>query len=301
MRSEALLVSLACLGIACSSGESATSGGVGGMATSTPPPAFTDTTGEAANPPAAYPAGPYGVTSGAIIPNYRFMGYRDAQKDKTALQLIQLADFYNPHGKDPSYQPASGAPDDRYFPMDSGYENAGKLKPTVLLVDIASVWCGPCNAEAATVLPPKHAEYLPCGGEFLLQLADGPTPGKAAVQTNLTAWTTKYTVNYPGVIDPRYKLDSLYAINAFPENAIIDTTTMKIVEVLGGEAAPKTCGNYAICTADTDCQTCTNNLCGDGTMCTVPADCATKTCTKTPFWTHYEALLDKTRPGCNVQ
>src|SRR6185437_2586507 len=173
MRSDAVLSwlalgAVAVGGIACSSSAPPATTGT----ESTPPPAFSDTTGEVANQPAVYPAGPYGVSVGAVIQNFDFVGYQDPRTNHSSMQLIQLADFYNPHGKDPSYTPAAGAEDDRYFPTTTGYENAGKLKPVVLVIQIASVWCGPCNEEAATILPAKHALYEPCGGEFLLQLAD---------------------------------------------------------------------------------------------------------------------------------
>jgi hypothetical protein len=297
MRSNAIL---ACLtlsavtmtGIACSNSSS--------PAPTAPTPKFSDTTGEPTNDPLAYPPGPYGVGIGSIVANYDFVGYADATHTTSTMQAISLADFWNPHGKDPSYTPAAGQPDDRLFAADSGYENAGKAKPTVLLIQIASVWCGPCNEEAATILPAKHALYEPCGGEFLLQLADSATPGTAATPKNLFNWTTKYKVNYPGVIDPSYKLDPLYAADAYPQNIIIDTTSMKIVDVIAGEAVPGTCGNYSVCSADSDCTTCSAGLCGDGSSCTADASCSSVTCTPFPFWTKYETLLDKSRTGCTL-
>jgi hypothetical protein len=311
MRSDAILACLALgaltlTGLACSNASPSGGGSTGtvssGSGGTVKPPAFTDTTGEAAPVPVSYPAGPYGVAVGSIIENYDFIGYQDAAKDTSTMQAIQLADFYNPHGKDPTYKPASAAEDDRLFPATTGYENAGKLKPTVLLIDIASVWCGPCNDEAGTVLPSKHAEYLPCGGEFLLQLADSATPGTPATPKNLFNWTKKYGVDFPGAIDPSYKLDALYTVNAFPQNLVVDTTTMKIVEVIAGEAIPGYCGagNGDICNVDSDCQTCTSGMCGDASSCGASTDCTAVTCTKFPFWVTYEKYLDKTRAGCNV-
>jgi hypothetical protein len=268
------------------------------------PPAFVDDTGEAATAPAAYPAGPYGISIGSVIANYLFVGYPNAMQSTSSMAYIQLADFYNPHGKDASYTPPAGGVDDRLFPASSGYENAGKLKPTVLLVDIASVWCGPCNEEAGTILPAKHATYLPCGGEFFLQLADNENEGAGngpATPKNLSAWTHMYKVDFPAVIDPSYKLENIWAANAYPENLIIDTATMKIVAVNAGEAVPGTCNENSICTTDADCQSCQSGTCGDGTTCTADSDCAAKKCTQFPFWTTYESLLDKTRTGCTLK
>lgn len=264
------------------------------------PPAFVDSTGEAKSE-VAYPSGPYGVGVGSIIQNYDFIGYADAVANTATMQAISLGDFYNPHAFDASYQPAAGQPDDRLVATGTGYELAGKLKPTVLLVQVASVWCGPCNQEAADVLPPKHALYAPCGGEFLLNLADGPTSGVSATPKSLYNWTKQYDVNYPAAIDPEYRLGALFVQSVYPQNMIVDTTTMKILAIFPGEIVPGLCGTSSECSADTDCQTCIGGTCGDGTTCQSATDCASKTCTQLPFWTLYESHLDKTRPGCTVK
>jgi hypothetical protein len=248
------------------------------------PPPFKSGTGQP-EVEAAYPAGPFGVGEGSIIANYQLIGYANASVNSSSMQLIQLADFYNPHGLDKSYTPPAGGQDDRLFPPDSQYA-PGQLKPTVLLIDIASVWCGPCNYEAGNVLPGLHKKYSVCGGEFLLQLADGPSPGTPAVPKNLYAWTTKYKVNYPGTIDPTNKLSPIWAADAYPENIIIDLTTMKIIKVLAGAAV--------------------EGACSDGSSDCTPGGAASQcpsgtTCVKNDFWTSYEEHLDKSRAGCMVQ
>ncbi len=183
-------------------------------------PEFQEGQGQAPNGSIAYAVGPYGVSKGSTIANYQFVGFVNAMASKDGFQIIQLADFYNPTGAD-------------VYPEGSPY-GAGNPKPKALLIDVASVWCGPCNQEADTVLPGKYATYHPQGGEFLLQLADGPTPGDPAVGKNLTNWVTKYEVNYPATIDPSYKLGALFDADAFPANFIINTRNMQIVEVIAG-------------------------------------------------------------------
>jgi hypothetical protein len=234
----ALIATLASLG--CAAEESKDPGGSGDTSNSSgeppPPPVapeFPAGSGQAALPNAAYPAGPYGIGKGSVVENFQFIGYANAQVNNTTMQAIQLADFYNPHGKDPGYVPESPDKDDRLFPAGSPY-GEGTKKPTVLAIDVASVWCGPCNNEAKYELPPRHLKYKPCGGEFFLQLADGPTVGTAATPTNLLNWTKKYLVDFPATIDPSYKLGALFKADAFPANFIIDTTNMKIVEVVSG-------------------------------------------------------------------
>lgn len=224
--------SLALLGCSEASGEGGggvpsgnTSGGTSGgnvdPITDQPEP-FPQESGQAANAKVEYPKGPFGVNKGSTIQNYKFMGFPNSLENNKDLVTVQLADFYNPTGKEVF---AKGAP----FPE-------GSPKPKALLIDVSSVWCGPCQYEAANVLPGLYAKYKPKGGEFLLQLADGPTPGSPANSKHLFNWTKKYKVDYPATIDPSYKLSALFQADAFPANMIIDTKTMKIVDVIAGVA-----------------------------------------------------------------
>jgi hypothetical protein len=195
-------------------------GGLVGCAEDEAAPPFPEGSGQAAPDAAAYPGGPYGISIGSTVANYKFIGFANAAVLNNQMQEIKLSDFYNPTGAD-------------LYPEGSPY-GAGQAKPKALLIDVASVWCGPCNYEAANVLPGLHQQYKPMGGEFLLQLADGPTPGEPAEPTHLSNWTNKYDVDYPAAIDPTYKLGALFEADAFPANMIIRTKDMKIVEVIAG-------------------------------------------------------------------
>jgi hypothetical protein len=187
-------------------------------------PSFPEGSGQPAAGAPDYPAGPYGIGVGSVVANYQFVGFANAMENSGGMQAIQLADFYNPTGTD-------------LFPEGSPY-GSGTPKPKALLIDVSSVWCGPCNYEADQVLPGLYAQYQPQGGEFLLQLADGPTPGTAAEPKHLYNWTQKYDVDYPATIDPTYKLGALFEADAFPANMIIKTQDMTIVEVLSGAPEP---------------------------------------------------------------
>jgi hypothetical protein len=166
-----------------------------------------------------YPKGPYGANVGAIIDNYEFIGYPDSTAE-TVLQPIDLASFYNPTG--------NGT-----YAEDAPF-NAGEPKPKALLINVSARWCAPCNLEAKETLPGKYAELKPLGGEFLVDLADGNTPGEAATEADLQKWTSKYDIDYPAALDPTYRLAALFDANAFPANFIIRTSTMEIVEVVPG-------------------------------------------------------------------
>jgi hypothetical protein len=245
------------------------------------PPAFVGSTGEVRTE-VRYPPSPYGVSIGTVIQDFDFVGYANASSSTATTQAISLGDFYNPHGLDASYQPGP-AGDERLFPSGSQY-GAGQLKPTVLLIDVACVWCAPCNEEAQTILPALHALYEPCGGQFFLDLHDSGTPGTPATVKNLQTWTKRYKVDFPSAIDPSFKLDPLFVQAAFPQNFVIDTTTMKIVTAIAGAEPRYYCASDgAECTADGDCA--------------VPGD----SCMESTFWGAYESHLDKTRTGCTLK
>lgn len=186
-----------------------------------PTPDFPSGQGQLASGSIAYPAGPYGISKGSVVANYQFIGYGDFTQKSDAMQVVQLADFYNPTGTET-------------FPDDTPYPGkAGKTKPNALLIDVSASWCVPCQNEAKDVLPGKYAEYNPQGGEFLMQLAEGPS-GDPATAKNLGAWTTKYDVNYVSTIDPGSQLSALFDGGFFPTNIIINTQTMQIVRVTAG-------------------------------------------------------------------
>jgi hypothetical protein len=167
-----------------------------------------------------YPIGPYGLKKGSIIENYKFRGFPQPQNgDYSELREFQLADLYNPTG------------DGRFAP-DSIWGD--RAKPKALVIDISSVWCGPCNHESDVVIPELLETYAPMGGEFLIQLADGGTVGEPATPLNLENWAKKYDLPVPHAIDPSYKLSALFEQNAYPTNIIVDLRTMKIVEIIAG-------------------------------------------------------------------
>lgn len=181
-----------------------------------------------------YPEGPTDVAKGAIIPNYAFPGFPNAKASSADVESIAFGDFWNPHADDPTYEPPSPEEDDRLYPAASPY-GAGKSKPRAVAVMIGSVWCGPCNEEAKSLLPGLRAKYGPCGGEIFYQLIEG-MPGTLADEKNLRAWTKVYKVDYPTSIDPGRQLSKLYPTGNYPDSAIVDTRTMKITEAIQGVA-----------------------------------------------------------------
>jgi len=187
-----------------------------------PVPAFPQGTGQLPRGTAAvdYAPAPYGISKGSTIQNFEFVGFPNSVVDTSALKTIQLADFYNPTG-------------DGVYPEGSPY-GAGTPKPKGLLIVVSAVWCSPCNYEADVTLPILYAKYKPNGGQFFLNLADGPTPGIPAESKNLYLWDKKYQLDYPSAVDPSSKLAALFEADAFPANMIIRTSDMKIMDVSAG-------------------------------------------------------------------
>jgi hypothetical protein len=164
--------------------------------------------------------GPYGVGTGSVIPNFKFMGYPRATLDKTSLVAINLGDFYNPTGTD-------------VYPAGSPY-GEGTPKPKAVILDRSAVWCGPCNQEAATEIPAKRQEFASQGGEWFVMLAESSQHNVPATQTDLTNWATKYHLNYPGSIDSKGYLNSIVGQDAYPGNVIVRTKDMKIIKWVAG-------------------------------------------------------------------
>ena len=183
-------------------------------------PDFVEGSGQAAPIQDAYPQTPTGYEEGSILPNMEFIGYVDyTDPNLPGLQALKLSQFYNPTG-------------DGVFPEGSPY-GAGTPKPKAINMLISSVWCGPCNYEAESVLPAEYAKYKPQGGHFLAILIDGSTPGTAATLGDLYNWSNKYQTNYSIVVDPENKVMQWYPA-AFPGNLILRTSDMKIIRVEAG-------------------------------------------------------------------
>jgi len=165
-----------------------------------------------------YP-GPYGLGIGSVVRNYQFYAYPRGELSPPELELIELADFYNPTGAE-------------VYPEGSPY-GAGTLKPKALVLDRSAIWCGPCQIEAKTEIPKYRAQFAPAG-EFLVVLDDGPTPGTAATAAEVRGWAEYYDNNYPTAIDPNQTLSAIVGKDAYPGNVIIRTKDMKIITWVAG-------------------------------------------------------------------
>lgn len=170
-----------------------------------------------------YPEPPYGTTIGLVIQNFGFEGYVDpsAGLGPEARVVIELGDLYNPTGDGVH---AEGSPFGEGNPL-----------PTVLMVNIAAVWCGPCKEETSTILPVEYDRFHPRGMELISILTDSFAPGDPASFEDLDNWVSNFASDFPTVIDPSYQLGTLIDTSQYPSNFLIDTRDMTIVELVVGK------------------------------------------------------------------
>lgn len=150
-----------------------------------------------------------GSVAGNRIPNFKFIGYRSTDAAKTPstgnTETIQLADYFDPKG----------------------------TKYKVIRIIVASVWCGPCNAETDYMVQNKLSTDLGAQGAVFLQaLSDGPVAGTGALLEDLQGWIVKHNTDFTEMLDPGVKnLGVFFPASAVPFNATIDARSMEILAV----------------------------------------------------------------------
>jgi hypothetical protein len=146
---------------------------------------------------------------GNVIPNYKFLGYPDADKSK-GLQTVALADFYDPEGKN--------------------------FK--IIHLVVAGVWCKPCNQETDALVP-AYPDMKTKGVVVVQALGDGPKLNVGATKTDLDSWIDNHHTNFTQVLDPGQKnLGVFFDAAAIPWNADVDARTMEILQAGVGYQDP---------------------------------------------------------------
>jgi hypothetical protein len=221
---------------ACGDEPAATSaddgGGDGGSSATTTADASTSTGEATPLPPggagqpakAAYPEGPFGVGVGSVVHDFQFVGYTRPDVDKADLEIVSFSDFYNPTGTE-------------LFPED-GRAWAGLPKPKALAISVTAYWCPPCKDEWRNDIPPLQAELGPKGGMFLLLMSDGNDGGVPPVIAELNSWTSTFGVTAPSVLDPALDFQPIWEGDAYPQNILIRTSDMTIVDKVSGVPTP---------------------------------------------------------------
>lgn len=157
------------------------------------------------------PAGNYGTspragkTPGSIIANLSFLGYPNGDSSK-GLQVVSLADYYDPCGK--------------------------RLK--LLHLSVAGVWCDHCIQETMAFVAAQSS--LGSQGVVVLQaLSDGTVQGVGATRQDLDYWVGQFRPTFTEVLDPGpTQLAGFFNASAIPWNADVDPRTMELVDSTTG-------------------------------------------------------------------
>jgi hypothetical protein len=157
------------------------------------------------------PAGGYGrkprsgSTPGSIIANLHFNGYVNGDMSK-GLQVVSLADYYDPCGK--------------------------RMK--LLHLSVAGVWCSPCNMETQAFV--QAQSLLASDQVVVLQaLSDGAMEGVGATTGDLNYWVDHYKMTFTEVLDPGpTEFGGFFNASAIPWNADVDPRTMELIDSTTG-------------------------------------------------------------------
>lgn len=154
-----------------------------------------------------------GSIPGNVMKNYKFRGIAHADANTAVdpsaeLTTVSLADYFDP--------------ETRNF--------------KVIHLNVASVWCPPCNAETEQAVA-QAAKIAGLKVAFVQVLADGPVQGTGATVQDLQFWIKKHNPKFPQLLDPDLKnLGQFFDAAAVPWNADLDARTMEILSA--GTGAP---------------------------------------------------------------
>lgn len=182
-------------------------GGSGAAAPSTPVPSGDDGPDYQKRD---YPAGPYGVGVGSTLEDFAFLGWRDPQAEATdlnALDTVRLSEFYNPDGR---------------------------TDTKLIWINASAVWCTVCRSEMTQIRDSAvHATFGPKGVQLIVTLFEDNNAGPAA-PLDLQRWAQGFSIDYPLLLDPGFKLGAFFTSDATPLNMLVDARSMKVIDARMG-------------------------------------------------------------------
>lgn len=150
-----------------------------------------------------YPSPPYGTEIGAVIENFRFLGWSDpgtAGYDAERLEAVELSRFYDPRGE-------------------------GSVRYVVITA--TAVWCSVCRAEYEDFRSGRFDQFSARGVAFVGVLFED-NDSNPARPSDLALWAENFDVAFPFVLDPAFKLGRFFNREATPMTMVVDTQTMRI-------------------------------------------------------------------------
>lgn len=160
---------------------------------------------------APYPAGPFGAEIGSTMRNLQFQGWRDPSAAgytwAAQPETISLSDYYNPDGSKPA---------------------------KVLMINVSARWCTVCKGEYADFKFSGDIQKYSAEGVVFIGVLFEDDNYAAAKPADMEWWTKAYSVSFPFVLDPGFKMGEYFSADATPLNMIVDAKTMQIKgKVLG--------------------------------------------------------------------
>ena len=145
---------------------------------------------------------------GDRIPNFTFQGYVNG--DRSKLQTISLADYYDPDRK----------------------------HHRLLVLQFAATWCAYCSSELTETLRVKD-ELAAEGGVFLEVLVSGAKLQQGPSLDEAEQWMARHNTTISMAIDVGARRVGRIGVDGsvMPWDARIDTRTMEILESSGGSPA----------------------------------------------------------------
>jgi hypothetical protein len=176
--------------------------------TPAPPVADASTSPVTTDAGPVYAPSPYGVEVGDTIANLSFSGWSAAPY--TTAGAVRFSDFYDP---------------------------AGSSGRKMLVVNVCSVWCVPCQ-KAYADFREKAADYAAKGVAFLSVLYENADVKPISADEG-AAYATKNGVGIPVAIDPAYQLSNAVRPAEVPSYIVISVRDMKVLGTLkSADAGP---------------------------------------------------------------
>ncbi|MBL0193225.1 MAG: redoxin domain-containing protein [Myxococcales bacterium] len=152
------------------------------------------------------------VRAGDRLANFAFQGYLDGNPQGT-LKTLAMADLYDPDAK----------------------------RSRLLHIQGVAGWCPVCASEAKQTL--AAASALRAEGAVIIQvLMQGAKRSVGPSLADLETWCDTYETKHAVLLDVDGRRLSVFGIDGFPWNALIDTRTMEILDQ--GIGAPRDVAAY---------------------------------------------------------
>ena len=175
---------------------------------------FTSSSGDGPTQ-AKYPAGPYGTKAGETAANLEFLGYMDpktfckapadTKMDTSKLRPISFKDYY----------------------LGDSSSGCAKHKPKLMWVMVSAGWCSPCKTEVSSTQQ-QYAKGAITDGLQLLNIVFETTTSSPATESFTKTWINQFSLTFPVVMDPSFKMGAYFSKAAVPFNMLVDTKDMKI-------------------------------------------------------------------------